>query len=125
MIFRGPKADEKAYYRKFEPEIYWEVMLVAGIVHESIISSVLSGEFRLELVPAAWENRFGPDPFLRMLAAFAGGVLLGLGARWAGGCTSGHGICGTLQFATSSWLAVACFFIGGISTAMVLFRAGV
>jgi hypothetical protein len=45
-----------------------------------------------------------------------------MGARWAGGCTSGHGISGTLQLAVSSWLAVMGFFAGGIVTAMVLFH---
>ncbi|HRW83699.1 MAG TPA: YeeE/YedE thiosulfate transporter family protein, partial [Methanothrix sp.] len=81
-------------------------------------------EFRPEMVPALWRERFGSDPFLRIAVAFAGGVLLGLGARWAGGCTSGHGISGTTQLAASSWLAVICFFIGGIATAMILFGAG-
>jgi uncharacterized membrane protein YedE/YeeE len=123
-IFRGPKVLEKAYYRKFEPVVDWEVMLVAGIVIGAFLSASLSGEFRVESVPALWADRFGPDPLLRVAAAFVGGVLVGLGARWAGGCTSGHGISGTLQLAASSWLAVACFFIGGIATAMILFGAG-
>ena len=122
---RGPKVGEKAYYRKFEPVVDWEVMLVAGIVLGSFISATLSGSFRPETVPPLWSEQFGPDPFLRVAAAFAGGVLVGLGARWAGGCTSGHGISGTLQLAASSWLAVACFFIGGVATAMLLFGAGV
>ena len=43
-------------------------------------------------------------------------------ARWAGGCTSGHGISGTLQLAVSSWIAAGCFFIGGIATAMLIFK---
>ncbi|MCR3883022.1 MAG: YeeE/YedE family protein [Methanothrix sp.] len=47
-----------------------------------------------------------------------------MGARWAGGCTSGHGISGTLQLAASSWVAVIAFFVGGVATAMVLFGAG-
>jgi hypothetical protein len=47
---------------------------------------------------------------------------MGLGARWANGCTSGHGISGTLQLAVSSWLAAVCFFIGGIATAQLIFR---
>jgi len=122
---RGPKVSEKAYYRKFEPAVDWEVMLVAGIVIGAFLSASMSGEFRLETVPPLWADRFGPDPFLRIAAAFVGGVLLGLGARWAGGCTSGHGISGTAQLAASSWLAVICFFIGGVATAMLLFRAGV
>jgi len=124
-LFRGSKVDEKAYYRKFEPVIDWEVMLVAGIVIGAFLSASISGEFRLETVPALWAERFGTDPLLRIAVAFLGGVLVGLGARWAGGCTSGHGISGTLQLAASSWLAVICFFIGGITTAMILFRAGI
>jgi hypothetical protein len=47
---------------------------------------------------------------------------LGLGARWAGGCTSGHGISGTLQLAVSSWVAAGCFFAGGILTAKLIFK---
>jgi uncharacterized membrane protein YedE/YeeE len=124
-MFRGSKVREKAYYKKFEPVIDWEVMLVAGIVIGAFLSASISGEFRLETVPALWAERFGTDPLLRIVVAFLGGVLVGLGARWAGGCTSGHGISGTLQLAASSWLAVICFFIGGITTAMILFRAGV
>ncbi len=54
--------------------------------------------------------------------AFGGGVLMGLGARWAGGCTSGHGISGTMQLALSSWIAAACFFAGGIAGAMLIYR---
>jgi uncharacterized membrane protein YedE/YeeE len=58
----------------------------------------------------------------RVAVALLGGVLLGIGARWAGGCTSGHGISGTLQLAVSSWIAAACFFIGGIAAAFFIFR---
>ncbi|MCP1391949.1 MAG: YeeE/YedE thiosulfate transporter family protein [Methanothrix sp.] len=123
-LLRGSKVNEKAYYRKFVPVVDWEVMLLAGIVLGAFLSANLSGEFRPEMVPALWRERFGSDPFLRIAVAFAGGVLLGLGARWAGGCTSGHGISGTTQLAASSWLAVICFFIGGIATAMILFGAG-
>lgn len=121
----GTAVSEKAYYRKFEPRIDWEVMLVIGIVIGSFLSAILSGEFRLEVVPPLWNERFGPDPVMRVGAAFAGGALMGLGARWAGGCTSGHGISGTLQLAASSWLASASFFAAGIAGAILLFGSGV
>ena len=49
------------------------------------------------------------------------GVLLGFGARWAGGCTSGHGISGTMQLAVSSWISAICLFVGGIVMAQLLF----
>ena len=45
--------------------------------------------------------------------------IMGFGARWAGGCTSGHGISGTMQMAVSSWVAAVCFFVGGIAVARI------
>jgi uncharacterized membrane protein YedE/YeeE len=119
---RGARVAEKPYYRKFTPTIDWQWMLVVGIVIGAFVSAVASGEFRLVWVPGAWRSAFGPSRAVRMGAALAGGVALGLGARWAGGCTSGHGISGTMQLAVSSWVAAACFFAGGIATAMLLFR---
>jgi hypothetical protein len=59
---------------------------------------------------------------LRWLAAFAGGAIMGFGARWARGCTSGHGISGTLQLAVSSWMVTVALFISGIITAMILYH---
>jgi hypothetical protein len=49
---------------------------------------------------------------------------MGFGARWAGGCTSGHGISGTLQLAVSGWLAVAAFFASGGLTAYIKYGLG-
>ena len=57
---------------------------------------------------------------LRAIIGFAGGVLMAFAARLAGGRTSGHGISGTLQLNAGSWLTVACMFISGIATAMLL-----
>jgi uncharacterized membrane protein YedE/YeeE len=65
---------------------------------------------------------FGNSPVLRVIVAMLGGVFLGFGACWAGGCTSGHGISGTLQLAVSSWISAICFFIGGILMAQFLFK---
>ncbi|GAA5522833.1 YeeE/YedE family protein [Aliifodinibius salicampi] len=43
-----------------------------------------------------------------------GGFLVGFGARYAGGCTSGHAIAGLANFQFASLLAVIGFFIGGL-----------
>lgn len=43
-----------------------------------------------------------------------GGFLVGFGARWADGCTSGHGITGLAQLQLSSLVAVVGFFVGGL-----------
>lgn len=120
-LFRGDKVDEKHYYKKFVPKVDWEWMLVIGVVAGAFASSVISGSFNLELVPSGWEASFGADPLLRFAGALIGGFFLGFGARMAGGCTSGHGISGTIQLALGSWLAFFMFFIGGILTAFLLY----
>ena len=117
---RGSSVREKEYYQRYVPKIDWEWMFVAGLFGGALLSALLSGDFRVEMVPPMWEASFGDHAALRWLAALIGGVLLGIGARWADGCTSGHGISGTLQLVVSSWVAVLCFFAGGVVTARLI-----
>lgn len=49
-----------------------------------------------------------------------GGFLIGFGARYAGGCTSGHAISGLSNLQLPSLIAVIGFFIGGLITAHYL-----
>lgn len=98
------------------------MMLVMGIVIGSLISALLSGDFHWQWVPSTWAAAFGSSPLLRVFIALIGGIIIGFGARWAGGCTSGHGFSGTLQLSVSSWIAAICFFIGGILTAHLIFK---
>ncbi len=49
-----------------------------------------------------------------------GGFLVGFGARWAGGCTSGHAISGLSTLRRSSLAAVIGFFVGGLVSAHIL-----
>ncbi|MCC6750610.1 MAG: YeeE/YedE family protein [Deltaproteobacteria bacterium] len=53
---------------------------------------------------------------------FAGGALMGLGARMADGCTSGHAIAGVSLLNPPSLLAAAGFFVGGTAAVQALFR---
>ncbi|MGC9349224.1 MAG: YeeE/YedE thiosulfate transporter family protein [Anaerolineae bacterium] len=118
---RGKQVESKLYYRKYRPVIDWQWMLVLGMVIGSLASSLLSGSFDLQWVPSRWATAFGSAVMPRLIVALLGGVLIGFGSRWAGGCTSGHGISGTMQLAVSSWIASVSFFIGGIVTAYLLF----
>lgn len=120
-LFRGEKTEEKEYYQKYKLGIDWQWMLVLGIIVGVFITSVITGGFAIEWVPDTFAEKFGYNPLLRWIFAIVGGILMGLGARWAGGCTSGHGISGTLQLAISSWIAVIMFFIAGIATAMLIY----
>lgn len=122
-IFRGSKVQDKPYYKQFAPTIDWEWMVVIGIILGAFLSSILSGQFSFEWIPSIWQAKAGSHIPTRWAVSLLGGIIMGFGARWAGGCTSGHGISGTLQLAVSSWLAAICFFIGGIITAMFIYKA--
>lgn len=65
-------------------------------------------------VPA---EMFGADalssPYTVVLL-LVGGILVGFGARYAGGCTSGHSISGISNFQLPSLIATIGFFIGGL-----------
>lgn len=49
------------------------------------------------------------------LVLAVGGLLVGFGSRYAGGCTSGHAISGLSALQVPSLLAVTGFFIGGLA----------
>jgi uncharacterized membrane protein YedE/YeeE len=71
-----------------------------------------------------------PDELFSVQAIFSlkyflilaiGGLLVGFGARYAGGCTSGHAISGLSDLQLPSLIAVIGFFIGGLLMTFVLF----
>jgi hypothetical protein len=78
----------------------------------------------------------GPRPSLRLdglrfaaltgtagravLLLFMDGVLIGLGTRMAGGCTSGHGLCGVSRLQPGSLASTASFLASGIVISLLL-----
>ena len=51
------------------------------------------------------------------------GLLVGIGTRYGGGCTSGHGVCGLSRLSPRSVVATACFMAAGFVTVAVLRHA--
>jgi uncharacterized protein len=112
------------YFKDNPPKFGWEVMLVLAAIAGAFLAAWTGGELTGEYLPAMWQERFGSDSYmLRTVVALTGGVLMAFGARMAGGCTSGHGISGTLQMSVGSWISAICFFIGGIIAAMLMYIA--
>lgn len=109
------------YYKQVVPAVDWQWTILVGVIAGGLLAASSGGTLSLTLVPPLFVGTFGAGVLFRLVVALAGGILMGLGARWAGGCTSGHGISGTLQLALSSWVAVACFFAGGIMTAALIY----
>jgi len=70
------------------------------------------------------EELFGWEALLTLkgfLILAIGGFLVGFGARYAGGCTSGHAISGLADLQIPSLIAVIGFFIGGLIMTFVIF----
>lgn len=75
----------------------------------------LSGFVPSQLI--SWSGLLSPVGALMVLG---GGFLVGFGARWAGGCTSGHAISGLADLQLPSLVAVVGFFIGGLAVTHLL-----
>lgn len=110
------------YFRANPPKVDWGLMLLLGLPIGAFLSAWTGGELTGRWLPPMWDAKFGIEShMLRVLLAIVGGMLMAFGARLAGGCTSGHGINGTLQLSVGSWVAVASFFLGGVSVAVLLY----
>lgn len=54
-----------------------------------------------------------------------GGLMVGIGTRLGGGCTSGHGVCGLSRLSPRSIVATATFMAFGMATATIMLPGGV
>lgn len=89
------------------PDRAWRWLFIAGLV----LGGLLGDAIAPGAVPGAYTGS-------GMRLALAGG-LVGVGARLANGCTSGHGVCGVARFSPRSLVAVAVFMATGIATVAV------
>lgn len=85
-------------------------------ISEGTISDLqgLGIAFDSEMLPSQLFSWGSLLTFKGMMVIVVGGFLVGFGARWAGGCTSGHAISGLSNLQLPSLIAVIGFFIGGL-----------
>ncbi len=89
----------------------WRIVFLLGLV--------IGAALLFQIVAGADLFRI---PEGRNLLVFAiAGLLVGFGTRYGGGCTSGHGVCGTGMGARDSMAATAAFMVAGMVT-VFLFR---
>lgn len=113
--------DSLTYFQDNPPKANWEFLFVVAAIFGAFVAAWNGGEFSLSTVPAMWQDRFAGGTGSRIASVFFGGILMAFGARLAGGCTSGHGISGTQELSVGSWIALVCFFIGGMAVAFPLY----
>jgi len=85
----------------------WRVEFLAALIVGALVASVLGTAERLTGYPVL--STALPAVVLVPLLA-GGGLALGYGARWAEGCTSGHGLSGCAAGSPDSLAATATFF---------------
>jgi uncharacterized protein len=112
------------YYNCYLSEqswINWQFAVLIGLFVGALLARKLSGAKRAPFVPELWSKGFGRSPLRRVIGAFVGGIFVMFGARLAGGCASGHGLTGGMQFALSGWLFMVGLFGVGIPVALLLY----
>ncbi|MCG3172344.1 MAG: hypothetical protein GMKNLPBB_00494 [Myxococcota bacterium] len=99
----------------------WRLPFLAGVIGGGFLSGLLDNGFAL-----AWSvpevsllQSIGPIGFAGVL--FGGGVLIGLGSRLAGGCTSGNGIVGMANLSPQSIVATVLFMAAGFAVTHLLY----
>jgi uncharacterized membrane protein YedE/YeeE len=99
------------------PLMDWLVFEVLGVFAGGLISGALAGRIvkSIERGPSI-TNRW------RLIFAFIGGTLMGIGAKLARGCTSGQALTGGALLGVGSWAFMMCVFAGAYATAWFIRR---
>ena len=88
-------------------DVLWRVAFVAGLIVAPLVYTLVS------VVPAVQiDAEYG--------ALIAAGLLVGVGTRYVGGCTSGHGVCGLSRLSLRSLVATATFMGAGFVTVFAM-----
>lgn len=119
----------------------WQLALVVGLVLGGVLGGTLLGDTDATvaiseatradlaelgvtdftgLVPSQWISWEGLSTLPGLVLVVVGGFLVGFGARYADGCTSGHAIMGLANFQIPSLIATVAFFIGGLISVHLL-----
>ena len=90
----------------------WVVWVTVGAVIGGFVSGFINGRVKVET------NRGPRVPIkLRWIMAFIGGALMGYGARFARGCTSGQALSGGAVLSVGSWALMFAIFGSGYALA--------
>lgn len=98
----------------------WNIALMLGVLVGAFVATRLLPHDTAALTPAML---FSWEALLTVRGAIAlvvGGFLVGLGASYAGGCTSGHGITGLASMQVASLVALIAIFAAGIVTTLFM-----
>ena len=91
-----------------EGDIQWRFSLVLGLLSAPILASLFFGLHTMTVIDADW------------ITIIIAGVLVGFGANYGSGCTSGHGVCGLSRLSPRSLVATVSFMSAGFFIVFVI-----
>lgn len=110
------------YFNKIETPGNWEMIFLFGAFISGLVLSLIKKDFKITLVHDNWIKYKGSSNGKRIFWSFAGGFTLIIGARMAGGCTSGHILSGGMQLAFSSLTFAIFVFVGLLLTGKLFYQ---
>jgi uncharacterized membrane protein YedE/YeeE len=97
----------------------WRLFFLAGVAGGGLLYALVSGGTHPTFAYGGFIGTIG-SPVARAATLVAGGALMGYGARTGGGCTSGHGVCGTALGSPASFVATGTFMAVAIASANLI-----
>lgn len=95
----------------------WLIYMLIGVFAGGLIAAIRGRRFKTVLLKG--DNTTNGR---RIVTAFAGGILVALGARLAGGCTSGLALTGASVMAVAGWVFFLSVFAAGLAVAFLIRR---
>ncbi len=97
--------EKYGYLKHIESAGSWEGIMLLGALFGGFVTSVfITKSFRFSLIPTGWKTYKNNSVVSRLLWSFFAGFIMIIGARLAGGCTSGHFMSGMSQMAISAMI---------------------
>jgi uncharacterized membrane protein YedE/YeeE len=87
---------------------FWRLSFIVGLIAAPILIGLLGHPLPEPQMPTSW------------LLIVGAGILVGFGARYGGGCTSGHGVCGLARLSARSIVATVVFMVSAIAIVAIM-----
>ena len=91
-----------------EGDTHWRLSLVLGLLSAPLLASFFFGLYTITVIDADW------------ITIVIAGLLVGFGANYGSGCTSGHGVCGLSRLSPRSLVATVSFMSAGFFIVFVI-----
>ena len=86
----------------------WRLSLVLGLISAPFLAALFFGLISIVVIDSSW------------LAIVIAGLLVGFGAQYGSGCTSGHAICGLSRLSPRSLVATLVFMSAGFIMVFII-----